>query len=366
MLASGKSPRASTEAELIGWQDEAPAAALRAPAGAGARARRVELQLETLVAAAPIAERPARAAASAFASTASRAGRSTSLASCAPCSSPPTTSRSSAGRRPTRRAYLDAALSQLDRAYYASLQRYARILQQRNASLKRIKEGIGRPRTSWCSGTTRLPAKARSSSRRARRAVRRLAHAGGSGAHASSRGAAASRWRSPTNRSSATSGGACCRRTARRRRSSRCSRRRWRRNGGARSAAGMSLVGPHRDDVSIKLNGVAASSFGSRAQIRTAALSLRLAEARLLRVRRRRPARPAAGRHRLGAGRAAAGVGAGGRRGLRAGLVHGDHRLVAAGGVRRGSEGVQRRSGRCCPLSLTLSLGRGTSHLQQW
>jgi DNA replication and repair protein RecF len=49
-------------------------------------------------------------------------------------------------------------------------------------------------------------------------------------------------------------------------------------------AAGISLVGPHRDDVSIKLNGVAASSFGSRAQIRTAALSLRLAEARMLRT----------------------------------------------------------------------------------
>ncbi len=49
------------------------------------------------------------------------------------------------------------------------------------------------------------------------------------------------------------------------------------------TAAGLSLVGPHRDDVAILLNGVAAASFGSRAQIRTAALSLRLAEAELLR-----------------------------------------------------------------------------------
>jgi DNA replication and repair protein RecF len=45
----------------------------------------------------------------------------------------------------------------------------------------------------------------------------------------------------------------------------------------------LSLVGPHRDDVAIVLNGVAAASFGSRAQIRTAALSMRLAEAELLR-----------------------------------------------------------------------------------
>jgi DNA replication and repair protein RecF len=43
-------------------------------------------------------------------------------------------------------------------------------------------------------------------------------------------------------------------------------------------------VGPHRDDVAVLLNGVAASAFGSRAQIRTAALALRLAEAELLRA----------------------------------------------------------------------------------
>ena len=49
------------------------------------------------------------------------------------------------------------------------------------------------------------------------------------------------------------------------------------------TAAGLSLVGPHRDDVAILLNGVAAAAFGSRAQIRTAALSMRLAEAELLR-----------------------------------------------------------------------------------
>jgi DNA replication and repair protein RecF len=46
-------------------------------------------------------------------------------------------------------------------------------------------------------------------------------------------------------------------------------------------AAGMSLVGPHRDDIALLINGVSAASFGSRAQVRTATLSLRLAEARL-------------------------------------------------------------------------------------
>jgi DNA replication and repair protein RecF len=50
------------------------------------------------------------------------------------------------------------------------------------------------------------------------------------------------------------------------------------------TAAGISLVGPHRDELAINLNGVAAAAFASRAQIRTATLALRLAEAALLRA----------------------------------------------------------------------------------
>jgi DNA replication and repair protein RecF len=47
-------------------------------------------------------------------------------------------------------------------------------------------------------------------------------------------------------------------------------------------AAGMTLQGPHRDDASLMLNGHAAAGFASRAQQRTIALSLRLAEAAVL------------------------------------------------------------------------------------
>ena len=46
--------------------------------------------------------------------------------------------------------------------------------------------------------------------------------------------------------------------------------------------AGMTLTGPHRDDVSIELDGVSAAAFASRGQQRTAALALRLAEARFM------------------------------------------------------------------------------------
>ncbi|MEP6870485.1 MAG: DNA replication and repair protein RecF, partial [Anaerolineaceae bacterium] len=47
--------------------------------------------------------------------------------------------------------------------------------------------------------------------------------------------------------------------------------------------AGATLVGPHRDDVSVEINGMPSDSFASRAQQRTAALSMRLAEASFLR-----------------------------------------------------------------------------------
>ena len=50
-------------------------------------------------------------------------------------------------------------------------------------------------------------------------------------------------------------------------------------------AQGRSLVGPHRDDLVLSIDQRAVGVFGSRGQQRTAALSLKLAEARLMRAR---------------------------------------------------------------------------------
>jgi DNA replication and repair protein RecF len=50
--------------------------------------------------------------------------------------------------------------------------------------------------------------------------------------------------------------------------------------------SGLTLSGPHRDDLTFTLNGVAAASFASRGQQRTAALSLRLAEATFMAERK--------------------------------------------------------------------------------
>src|SRR3989304_4722993 len=44
-----------------------------------------------------------------------------------------------------RRRFLDVTLSQLDQAYYRALQRYGRVVTQRNALLRRIQEGHAAP-----------------------------------------------------------------------------------------------------------------------------------------------------------------------------------------------------------------------------
>lgn len=51
--------------------------------------------------------------------------------------------------------------------------------------------------------------------------------------------------------------------------------------------AGMTLSGPHRDDLSLSMNGKSAATYSSRGQARTIALALRLAEAQYLREQRR-------------------------------------------------------------------------------
>ena len=46
---------------------------------------------------------------------------------------------------------------------------------------------------------------------------------------------------------------------------------------------GMTLVGPHRDDIKLSLGGLKASDFGSEGQQRTLALALKLGQGELLR-----------------------------------------------------------------------------------
>jgi DNA replication and repair protein RecF len=47
--------------------------------------------------------------------------------------------------------------------------------------------------------------------------------------------------------------------------------------------SGVTSVGPHRDDIEFKINGISARSFGSQGQKRSVALAVKLAEAEVIR-----------------------------------------------------------------------------------
>jgi DNA replication and repair protein RecF len=279
LLASGRSRRAGSDSELIAWQTESaaqPFARLQA-----AIDRQVgSVQLEALIAGAAPAGMPGAA----------RGGRRFRV------NGIPRRARDFVGQLRAvlftaddldlisgapagRRLYLDAALSQIDPTYYAALRRYGHITQQRNASLRRIKEGVaGADELSlWDEGFTREGATIIAGRLRAVTSIAPLA----AGAHASLSGAAerlemayepqlGEEWRAllPAESDATAVQPLFAAALAGQRR--------------REIAAGLSLLGPHRDDVSLRLNGADAAAFGSRAQIRTAALALRLAEAQLL------------------------------------------------------------------------------------
>jgi DNA replication and repair protein RecF len=178
-----------------------------------------------------------------------------------------------------RRRYLDITLSLVDPAYLRALQRYGKTVLQRNALLRRIQEGAaGLDQLSFWDeemaghGAYITGSRGRevsSLSLLAREAHRALS--GGeeelsltyqpqlSRAWDGQRVAAAS-----TDELAAALLQAL---TSGRQRD---------------VAAGVSLTGPHRDDLLFLLNGAPAAAFASRGQQRTAALALRLAEARFL------------------------------------------------------------------------------------
>jgi DNA replication and repair protein RecF len=178
-----------------------------------------------------------------------------------------------------RRRYLDVMLSQVDRAYSRALPRYMKVVAQRNALLKRIQDGAARrdELAYWDEelardGATLLSARAGAVDALARAAAE--AHAGLSGEQERFELAYAPRfvdgWLPPAI---AAAGPAEIARVLLEKLQATQARD---------VAAGVTLSGPHRDDLSMAIGGEPAAAFASRGQQRTAALALRLAEARLL------------------------------------------------------------------------------------
>ncbi|MDA1349329.1 MAG: DNA replication/repair protein RecF [Chloroflexi bacterium] len=176
-----------------------------------------------------------------------------------------------------RRRYLDILISQFDRQYLGALQRYQRVLSQRNHLLKRLRDGSARTdeldvwndqlvfeakyvmarRVETVAGLSELSAvihlELSGTGEQLGLQYRPSADLAAEGSEES----LAEQLR-----------GAMEARRAR------------------EIAQGMTVCGPHRDDVEIRIDGLEAAPYASRGQARTAILSLRLAEAQYLKYHR--------------------------------------------------------------------------------
>ncbi|HEY8172446.1 MAG TPA: DNA replication/repair protein RecF [Dehalococcoidia bacterium] len=178
-----------------------------------------------------------------------------------------------------RRRYLDVMLSQAERPYVRALPRYNKLVTQRNALLKRIKEGSAR--------RDELPYWDEEIAREGALII--ASRAGAVGEVSESAAAAHGRlsgereelavayqprfaegWDAARINASTVDDVAAA------------FLERLKATHTRDIAAGLTLTGPHRDDLSMTLGGESAASFASRGQQRTAALALRLAEARFL------------------------------------------------------------------------------------
>ena len=181
----------------------------------------------------------------------------------------------------SRRRYLDITLSQVDRAYVSARSRLERVITQRNHLLKRIREGAARADelAFWDDELARDGGYLFAVRSAALAELAALA----AGAHAELAPGEALRleYRPRLESGAAALDGAEVAAGSYREALTRGVRR--------DIAAGMTLQGPHRDDVAFLLDSEPAAGFASRAQQRTIALALRLAEARLLHARRGEP-----------------------------------------------------------------------------
>jgi DNA replication and repair protein RecF len=180
--------------------------------------------------------------------------------------------RLAAGTPSARRAFLNIALAQTEPRYYFELARYRKALQQKNAVLRGSVESDPDlldvyERTLLAAGTEIMLARARLIDELARSAA---------AAHArfaldellEVRYDPNVAFEAPTAEAIATAFEARMRHAAEAER--------------ARKAA---LVGPHRDDVSLSLDGTSLAAYGSQGQQRTAVLALKVAEYAVMRER---------------------------------------------------------------------------------
>jgi DNA replication and repair protein RecF len=188
-----------------------------------------------------------------------------------------------------RRRYLDITLSQLDSVYLRSLSRYGRVLLQRNALLKRLHEAGGRvsPRQAaeelayWNEELVRLGAAIVRRRHDAIVALGELAQA--RFAQLTSRGERLRLAYSASVDLSALDAHAARLEPAERETLvARDFAAQLERAYPEEMRRGVSALGPHRDDLTLTLDGAPAGAYGSRGQQRLIVLALKLAEVDLM------------------------------------------------------------------------------------
>ncbi|HUS82274.1 MAG TPA: DNA replication/repair protein RecF [Dehalococcoidia bacterium] len=279
LLSTIRSPRATSDADLIHWEapdDGPPIARLVAEAERGSGEVRIEMTV--------------RGPEDAPTGSRLRAGKRLRLNGLPQRASQVVGRISSVfftpqdldligGPPSLRRRFLDITLSQADSHYLAALQEYTKVVVQRNALLRRIREGVGRADelTFWESRMAESGAYiagARSNAIGRLAGLAAIAHGDLSSGQEDLRLVYEPRWAEGwsagdlAGKDQATLAAALLDTLSRRRQQE--------------IGAGASLWGPHRDDLLFLLDGRPAAAFASRAQWRTAALALRLAEARFL------------------------------------------------------------------------------------
>jgi DNA replication and repair protein RecF len=200
-----------------------------------------------------------------------------------------------AGSPDARRRYLDSALSQMDRGYSRSLHEYNRVLAQRNSLLRRLRDSPGDPRQLefWDQRLTEhgslLLAKRLAAVTELNELVQDI-HPSLTGGqerlhllYRSSLPLDGEDWPLSYRQLSlgmAPGGETPDRATLKAAFDEQLLARR-----GEELERGMSLFGPHRDDLRFLVGGVDMCTFGSRGQQRTIAISIKLAEMQLIRSR---------------------------------------------------------------------------------
>jgi DNA replication and repair protein RecF len=189
------------------------------------------------------------------------------------------------GSPSVRRRFLDILLSQIDRKYLRCLSRYARILSQRNGLLKQVAESGGNGADQFAYwdeqlvalGSYLVAARVIVVAALAREACATFAQLSpGTGTLGITYQPTVTQpdawWRALAEESSDT--------TETAQRIGVVFEQQLRQNRALELSRGSTLIGPHRDDLAITLEGRDLTRFGSRGQQRMAVLALKLAEVR--------------------------------------------------------------------------------------